>query len=111
MTARFQAGDAMMSIADALARLESSIGPAMAEERLDLHDCLGRFLAEDVVSGVNVPPHDNSAVDGWAFRHADLPADGLLPVVGRVAAGHPFDGPLPKGASVRIFTGAPLPEG
>ena len=73
MTARFAAGSDLMSIAEALARLESRVEPARGDETLALHECLGRVLAEDVVSSVNVPPHDNSAVDGWAFRRADLP--------------------------------------
>jgi molybdopterin molybdotransferase len=111
MTDRFAVGKDMMRVADALALLEARIAPAVAAEELRLHEGLGRILAEDVISAVNVPPHDNSAVDGWAFRRADLPADGILPVVGRVAAGHPLDGALPQGGAVRIFTGAPMPEG
>jgi molybdopterin molybdotransferase len=111
MTDRFSVGNDMLRVADALALLEARLAPAVAAEELRLHDCLGRILAEDVISAVNVPPHDNSAVDGWAFRRADLPADGILPMVGRVAAGHPLDGPLPQGGAVRIFTGAPMPEG
>ena len=101
----------LMSVAEALARLESKLGVAVAAETLPLPQALFRILAEDVVAPLNVPPHDNSAVDGWAFRHADLPADGRLPVVGRVAAGHPFQGELPQGGAVRIFTGAPMPAG
>lgn len=111
MSERFDAGRDMMSVAEALARLEGNLSPAVGAEEVPLHAALGRILAEDLVSGVNVPPHDNSAVDGWAFRRADLGGDGVLPVVGRVAAGHPLDGPLPRGGAVRIFTGAPLPEG
>lgn len=111
MSDRFDAGQGMMSVAEALARLEERLSPAVGAEETALHAALGRILAEDVVSAVNVPPHDNSAVDGWAFRRTDLPQDGVLPVVGRVAAGHPLGGPLPKGGAVRIFTGAPLPEG
>ncbi len=111
MTDRFAVGTEMMNVADALARLEERLSPAVAVEDARLHDALGRVLAEDVVSAVNVPPHDNSAVDGWAFCRADLPADGVLPVVGRVAAGHPLGRPLPEGGAVRIFTGAPMPEG
>ena len=101
----------LMSVAEALARLESKLGVAVAAETLPLPQALFRILAEDVVAPLNVPPHDNSAVDGWAFRHADLPTDGHLPVVGRVAAGHPFAGELPQGGAVRIFTGAPMPTG
>lgn len=101
----------LMSVAEALARLEAKLAPAVTAETLPLPQALFRILAENVVAPLNVPPHDNSAVDGWAFRHADLPPDGCLPVVGRVAAGHPFDGELPQGGAVRIFTGAPMPSG
>lgn len=111
MTERFSVGKDMMSVAQALAALEERLAPVVASEELPLHAALGRILAEDLVSGVNVPPHDNSAVDGWAFRRADLPSDAILPVVGRVAAGHPLSGPLPQGGAVRIFTGAPMPDG
>lgn len=108
---RFAVGERLLSVAEALARLEERVVPAVGSEDLPLHAALGRILAEDVVSQTDVPPHDNSAMDGYAFRRADLPAGGLLPVAGRVAAGHPLKGPLPPGAAVRIFTGAPLPEG
>lgn len=111
MTNRFAGGNELMTVAEALGRLEARLAPAVGVEEVGLHHALGRILAEDVVSAVNVPPHDNSAVDGWAFRRADLPADGILPVMGRVAAGHPLEGPLPKGGAVRIFTGAPMPDG
>ncbi|OAN50243.1 molybdopterin molybdenumtransferase MoeA [Paramagnetospirillum marisnigri] len=111
MSGRFDMDDSLITVAEALARLESRLSPAVAVESVPLPGALSRILAEDVVSGVDVPPHDNSAMDGWAFRHADLTADGRLPVVGRVAAGHPLDGPLPSGGAVRIFTGAPMPEG
>jgi len=111
MTGRFGVSDALMPIGQALAELEARLSPAVGTEEVALSDALGRILAENVVSRVNVPPHDNSAVDGWAFRFADLPEGRALPVVGRVAAGHPLEGPLPPGGTVRIFTGAPLPEG
>ena len=111
MTNRFAVDDGLMSIDQALARLEARLAPVAAVETVPLRQGLFRILAEDVVAGLNVPPHDNSAVDGWAFRHADRPPDGVLPVVGRVAAGHPFAGELPAGGAVRIFTGAPLPAG
>jgi molybdopterin molybdotransferase len=111
VTDRFAVSKDMLSVAEALALLEARLSPAVGTGELGLHHALGRILAEDLVSAVNVPPHDNSAVDGWAFRRADLPADGIVPVVGRVAAGHPLEGKLPQGGAVRIFTGAPMPDG
>lgn len=111
MTGRFAAEAGLMTIGEALARLNGRLAPAVAAESVGLPQALSRILAEDVVSPVSVPPHDNSAMDGWAFRRADLSGDHRLPVVGRVAAGHPFTGELPRGAAVRIFTGAPMPAG
>src|SRR5438552_1755611 len=82
-------------------------------EMVPLGAGLGRFLAADLVATRAVPPHDNSAVDGYAIFHADLGADGetVLPIGGRAAAGHPFSGPARRGEAIRIFTGAAMPEG
>jgi molybdopterin molybdotransferase len=83
-------------------------------ERVPLRRARGRVLAEPVVSSLTVPPFDNSAVDGYAVRFADLPQDveeARLPVALRIPAGRPADRPLPAGAAARIFTGAVLPEG
>jgi molybdopterin molybdotransferase len=74
--------------------------------------CVGRVLAEDVVSMVDVPPADNSSMDGYAL-YADDPAfveGGEYPVSGRIAAGYVGD-PVPAGTVARIFTGAPIPAG
>lgn len=89
------------------------IKPVTAIERVTVRAALGRILAEDVVSGVNVPAHDNSAMDGYALRHADLRADGptVLREIGTAFAGHPFTGNLVSGACVRIMTGAVMPPG
>jgi molybdopterin molybdotransferase len=84
-----------------------------AVERLALRSALGRVLAADVVSVIDVPAHDNSAMDGYALRGADLAADGdtLMPVAGTGLAGQAFDGGVPAGACVRIMTGAVMPPG
>lgn len=83
-------------------------------EQWPTESALGRVLAQDVVSGVAVPPHDNSAMDGYAVRVADLAAlteAGLgLPVSQRIAAGQ-TGAPLQAGTCARIFTGAPVPPG
>jgi molybdopterin molybdotransferase len=70
-------------------------------------------LAEDIVAAVDLPPFDNSAVDGYAVRFADLEtgAETVLPVAGRVAAGGTLDGSAEPDQAVRIFTGAPMPAG
>jgi molybdopterin molybdotransferase len=78
-----------------------------------LSEAAGRILAHDLVAGRDVPPHANSAVDGFALAHADLSPDRetILPVVGRAAAGHPLGRPAARGEAIRIFTGAPMPDG
>ncbi|OIQ99225.1 molybdopterin molybdenumtransferase [mine drainage metagenome] len=74
---------------------------------------LDRVLAEDVIAPVNVPAHNNSAMDGYALRHAELSAAGetRLAIVGSAFAGRPFEGRLPPGSALRIMTGAIVPEG
>ena len=81
-------------------------------ETRPLASCLGRVLAEDVIAKRSVPPHDNSAVDGYAVHFGDLDPDGRvgLPVTARIAAGHPWTGPR-TGRGFRIFTGAVVPDG
>jgi len=87
--------------------------PIAGTERLPLRAALGRILAEDVVSPIAVPGHDNSAMDGYALRHADLAASGetVLRRAGESFAGHPFTGHMDAESCVRIFTGAAMPEG
>jgi molybdopterin molybdotransferase len=87
--------------------------PVTAIERVAIRAALGRTLAEDVVSPIDVPGHDNSAMDGWAVRYADLSASGetALTRVGESFAGRPFAGEVREGEAVRIFTGAVMPKG
>lgn len=87
--------------------------PISGIERLPLRAALGRILAEDVISPIDVPGHDNSAMDGYALRHCDLSPSGetILQRVGESFAGRPFGGVLSMGSCVRIFTGAAMPEG
>ena len=82
-------------------------GPLSAQE-VALEDALGRVLGEPVVSGLEVPPFDASAMDGYALA-AGPAAD--LPVVGEARAGHPFAGGVEAGTAIRISTGAPVPAG
>jgi molybdopterin molybdotransferase len=77
---------------------------------LALEDALGRVLSEAAVATRALPPFDNTAVDGYAFRHADL-GTGPLTLHGESAAGIPFSGIVPVGAAIRISTGAVLPAG
>ncbi|WP_309639741.1 gephyrin-like molybdotransferase Glp [Methylibium sp.] len=102
----------MLSLEQALERLLAAT-PALAEtQSLSTFDALGRVLAVDVVSTLDVPPADNSSMDGYAVRAADVAAaaGGVLPVTQRIAAGQ-IGAPLQAGTAARIFTGAPVPAG
>jgi molybdopterin molybdotransferase len=80
-------------------------------ETVSTFDALGRVLAHDVVSPIDVPPQDNTSMDGYAVRTADVRAAGaVLPVSQRIAAGH-VGAPLAAGTAARIFTGAQVPAG
>lgn len=109
----FGVDDRLMPLDEALAALRQRLAPLVGIGRVALTDAAGRVLARDVVSAVTVPPHDNSAVDGFAVHFDDIAADRetRLPVTARVAAGHPLGHPLPRGQAARIFTGAPMPDG
>ncbi|MBX9904706.1 MAG: molybdopterin molybdotransferase MoeA [Burkholderiales bacterium] len=89
------------------------LSPVSTIERVSVRAALGRVLAEDVISPVDVPSHDNSAMDGYALRFADLKADGkvTLKMTGSSFAGVPFKGTVAAGQTVRIMTGGVVPQG
>lgn len=90
------------------------VTPLAASERVPLREALARVLAEDVISPIDVPAHDNAAMDGYAFDGAALAdaSDRLsLAVCGKAFAGHAYPGEVAVGACVRIMTGAPMPAG
>jgi molybdopterin molybdotransferase len=87
--------------------------PITAIEHVPLHDALDRVLAEDIVSPCDVPAHDNSAMDGYAFHGAALADQAShveLAVAGKALAGHPFGGAVAASACVRVMTGACMPR-
>jgi molybdopterin molybdotransferase len=101
----------LMALDDALADLLARVTPLTATDTLATVEASGRVLAEDLVSALHVPPQDNSSMDGYAVRLADVTEKGVvLPVSQRVAAGHGAE-PLRPGTCARIFTGAPVPPG
>ena len=102
-----------LPVTDAQRVIRAFVEPVAASERVAVRAALGRVLAEDVISTVNVPAHDNAAMDGWAVRFADLSADApaVLTRVGTALAGRPFDGHVGPGQCVRVMTGAVLPSG
>jgi molybdopterin molybdotransferase len=89
------------------------VEPVDGTERVFVRNALGRVLAEDVVSTVNVPGHDNSAMDGYALRFADLAMEGetTLTLAGTTFAGRAFEGRVEAGQCVRIMTGGVIPAG
>lgn len=102
----------LLSVEEALKRILEKARPPQRVERVALHDCLGRVLAEDVAARLTHPPFDNSAMDGYAVRYEDIAAIGTeLTVIGQSAAGSGFRGQIRSGEAVRIFTGAPVPAG
>jgi len=102
-----------MPVAKARELIARFLQPVSATERLSVRAALGRVLAQDVVSPFNVPAHDNSAMDGYAVRIADLKGDGnvALKVAGTAFAGAPFQGAVKAGECVRIMTGGVVPAG
>ena len=102
-----------LSVDHARRYLFDTVQRVSGHERCFVRQALGRVLAEDVISPVDVPAHDNSAMDGWAVRFSDLSAGGetRLKITGTAFAGRPFDGKLGAGEAVRIMTGAVLPAG
>jgi molybdopterin molybdotransferase len=101
----------LRSLDDALAELLARVAPLTDTEWVSTFDADRRVLAQDLVSALNVPGFDNSAMDGYALRQADCSAPGaVLRVAQRIAAGH-FGQALHAGEAARIFTGAPIPPG
>ena len=105
----FTAG--LMPLDTALTQMLTRITPLNATDTVPLLQAFSRVTAHDLVSPLNVPGFDNSAMDGYAVRLADLTDGAALPVAGKAFAGQPFDGVWPAGTCIRIMTGAPVPEG
>jgi molybdopterin molybdotransferase len=105
-------GNNLRPVDQAIAELLARAPAPPPVERIGLSLALGRVLAEPLIAPFEVPAWDNSAMDGYALRAADLPAaGGYLPLAGRIAAGDSAAQVLSAGHAVRIFTGAPLPPG
>ncbi len=102
-----------MPVAKARAFIHTFLSPVKGIARVPLRSALGRVLAEDIISPVNVPAHVNSAMDGWTLRCEDLAENpsAVFTEIGASFAGQPFAGAVGKGQCVRIFTGGVVPEG
>ncbi|MFY0402477.1 molybdopterin molybdotransferase MoeA [Pantoea dispersa] len=105
----FTAG--LISLEDAQQKMLQQLQPISDCLSVALADAAGRITAKPVISPLDVPPFDNSAMDGYALRLSDLSADRVLPVAGKAFAGAPFNGEWPAGSVIRIMTGAPVPAG
>src|SRR3954464_6199266 len=108
----FAFGGPMMSVAEAVGLITTRVNAIVDLETVALVDADGRILARDVAAPLPLPPFTNSAVDGYAVPSRDLPheKEQAFPVSGRVQAGASGQAARP-GHAVRIFTGAPMPEG
>ncbi|MCF7363730.1 molybdopterin molybdotransferase MoeA [Vibrio sp. A1-b2] len=101
----------LMPLEEALEKMLAGIKPIQSTLQLPLADAIGYVLAEDILSPINVPPFDNSAMDGYAVRISELAQSQPLPVAGKSFAGQPFEGEWPSMTCVRIMTGAQIPQG
>lgn len=102
-----------MPVDQARSLIRQFLTPVATVECLALRSTLGRVLAADIVSPCNVPNHNNSAMDGYAYSADDASTEGetTLHIIGTAFAGRPFAGAISKGECVRIMTGAVLPQG
>ena len=100
----------MITFDEALAKLLAEVRSLTNVESISLEQVQGRVLAADVISRANVPPHDNSAMDGFAFRIDDLAETNTLPVSQKIFAGMAPQ-PIQAGTAVRLFTGSVIPDG
>lgn len=101
----------LLSLDEALEKLLKKPLAITNTLNIPLNNAADYILSEDITSPLNVPPFDNSAMDGYGLRYADLEAQTPLPVAGKSFAGIPFEGELPAGQCVRIMTGAMVPAG
>lgn len=103
----------LIPVSDALSKLKAAVQSVTATIEVNIDDSDGRILSKDVVATVNVPPVNNSAMDGYAVNLADLHTNNsskmTLVVVGVALAGQPFSGEINPGECIRIMTGAPVP--
>jgi len=103
----------LLPVAEAEQLIAAGVNPVSGRQRVPLREALGRILAAEIIAPLNLPPFDNSAVDGYAIRAADIdPAhQRRFIIVDRVAAGQAANHAVKSGEAVRIFTGAPMPPG
>ncbi len=103
----------LLTVDEAKEKILGAIKPIREYEQVDIRNSLNRVLGEDIQSSINVPPCDNSAMDGYAVVDSDLPDSGSceLQLIGESFAGRPFEGEVKQGECIRIMTGAMIPKG
>ena len=103
----------LLPVAEAEKMIGARVAPVSGQEMAPLREALGRVLTADLIAPFNLPPFDNSAVDGYAVRGEDIDSarEQRLTIIDRVAAGHAAARAVKSGEAVRIFTGAPMPGG
>ena len=107
----------MVSVSDALKIMLDSVKPLQNQEEISILEARGRVLAEDIFAAENIPPFNNSAMDGYALRSEDVKQaakgdDVSLKIIGEIQAGGDFQGKkITQGTAIRIMTGAPMPDG
>jgi molybdopterin molybdotransferase len=109
----FAFGGPLLAIEDVERLINERVTPVAETETVALKDARGRVLAADVIAPIDLPPFDNSAVDGYAVRHVDIGAidETALKIVDRLTAGRAAEHAIAAGEAIRIFTGAPMPAG
>ena len=95
----------------AIEAIKACLSPIQETEVVEIRKALDRILAQEIVPDINVPAHDNSAMDGYAVRFSDLHEETSLEEIGTALAGKPFQGPFGRNQCVRIMTGAVMPQG
>lgn len=110
---QFENNNQSLSVSEAQTWIQSHITAIPDIQQVDLKSALGRVLASDVLSPIDVPAHNNSAMDGYAFSGAELTQVPTLSltVIGEAYAGHPYTGIVPHGSCIKIMTGAVMPDG
>lgn len=102
-----------LSAGEALGRILDAVDPVQGREKVEIRAAINRVLAQDIKSNINVPSHDNSAMDGYAVTGSDIPESGTseLRIIGTIYAGNPLDKPITPGTCARIMTGGVMPAG
>ena len=101
----------LLPIRSAISNMLKQVTSVLESEQIELEEALGRVLAKDIISNINVPPNDNSAMDGYVMRCEDLSDTKQLKLVGTALAGKPFKEKVTSGQCIRIMTGAVIPPG